>query len=78
MRGYLPQPGQVAQDIQAQLKKNLGINVKINVMESGAFLDAASAGQLPFFMLGWGADYPDQTNFVNYHFGAGANDSFGD
>ncbi len=29
-------------------------------------------------MLGWGADYPDQTNFVGYHFGAGASKQFGD
>lgn len=79
VRGYLPNPGVVATDVQAQLKKNLNIDVKIEVMESGAFLDAASAGQLQgLFLLGWGADYPDQTNFVGYHFGAGANDSFGD
>jgi len=28
-------------------------------------------------LLGWGADYPDQTDFVDYHFGKGASDSFG-
>jgi peptide/nickel transport system substrate-binding protein len=79
VRGYLPNPGIVATDIQAQLKNNLNINVKIEVMESGAFLDAASAGQLQgLHMLGWGADYPDQTNFLGYHFGAGASDQFGD
>jgi peptide/nickel transport system substrate-binding protein len=77
VRGYLPQPGVVAQDIQAQLKENLGINVKINVMESGAFLDAAQKGQLALHMLGWGADYPDQTNFLDYHFGKGASKQFG-
>ena len=44
VRGYLPQPGLVAQDIQAQLKENLGINVKLNVMESTAFIDAANKG----------------------------------
>ena len=44
VRGYLPQPPLVAQDIQAQLKQNLGINVKLNVMESTAFLDAAQQG----------------------------------
>lgn len=76
VRGYLPQPGVVAQDIQAQLA-DVGINVTIEVMESGAFLDAASAGQLGLFMLGWGADYPDATNFLDAHFGQGANDSFG-
>ena len=79
VRGYLPDPNVVAQDIQAQLKENLNITVKIEVMESGAFLDAASAGQLQgIHLLGWGADYPDQTNFLGYHFGAGASDQFGD
>ncbi len=79
VRGYLPNPGTVATDIQAQLKKNLNINVKIGVMESGAYLDAASAGQLQgIYLLGWGADYPDQTDFVGYHFGAGASAQFGD
>lgn len=79
VRGYLPDPNVVAQDVQAQLKENLNITVKIEVMESGAFLDAASAGQLQgIYLLGWGADYPDQTNFLGYHFGAGASDQFGD
>ena len=79
VRGYLPNPGLVATDIQAQLKKNLNIDVKIEVMESGAFLDAASAGQLQgLYLLGWGADYPDQTDFLDYHFGKGASDQFGD
>ncbi len=79
VRGYLPQPGVVAQDIQAQLKENLNIDVTINVMESGAFLEAADAGTLQgLHMLGWGADYPDMTNFLDYHFGAGSSDQFGD
>ena len=77
VRGYLPQPGLVAQDIQAQLKENLGINVKINVMESGAFLDTAKTGALPLHLLGWGADYPDQTNFLDYHFGKTPSQQFG-
>ncbi|MDD2921216.1 MAG: ABC transporter substrate-binding protein [Anaerolineales bacterium] len=79
VRGYLPDPNVVAQDIQAQLKENLNITVNIEVMESGAFLDAADSGQLKgLHMLGWGADYPDQTNFLGYHFGAGASKQFGD
>jgi ABC-type transport system substrate-binding protein len=76
VRGYLPTPGIVAQDIQAQLA-DIGINVTIEVMESGAFLDAATAGELGFHLLGWGADYPDATNFLDYHFGAGSSDQFG-
>ena len=78
VRGYLPDPNVVAQDIQAQLKENLGVTVEIDVMESGAFLDAADSGSLDgLHLLGWGADYPDQTNFVGYHFGAGSSKQFG-
>jgi ABC-type transport system substrate-binding protein len=76
VRGYLPSPGKVAEEIQAQLKE-LGINVTIEVQESGTFLDNASNGKLAIFLLGWGADYPDATNFLDAHFGAGANESFG-
>jgi len=79
VRGYLPQVSLVAQDIQAQLKANLNIDAEIVVMESGAFLDAADSGILDgLHLLGWGADYPDQTNFLDYHFGAGASKQFGD
>jgi peptide/nickel transport system substrate-binding protein len=76
VRGYLPSPGVVAADLQTQLAE-VGIKLNIQVMESGAFLDAAAAGELPIFLLGWGADYPDPTNFLDTHFGIGANDSFG-
>lgn len=79
VRGYLPQVSLVAQDIQAQLKANLNIDAKIEVMESGAYLDAADSGNLDgLHLLGWGADYPDQTNFLDYHFGAGSSKQFGD
>lgn len=78
VRGYLPEPGVVAQDIQAQLAE-IGVEAEIVVMESGTFLDAADAGQLNgFHLLGWGADYPDATNFLDYHFGAGSSKQFGD
>jgi ABC-type transport system substrate-binding protein len=77
VRSYLPSPGIVAQDLQAQLAE-VGINVTIEQMESGAFLDAADAGELSLHLLGWGADYPDATNFLDFHFGAGSSDQFGE
>lgn len=77
VRGYLPQPGIVAQDIQAQLA-DIGINVTIEVMESGTFLDESDLGHLGLYLLGWGADYPDATNFLDVHFGQGATLQFGD
>jgi ABC-type transport system substrate-binding protein len=69
VRGYLPQVGNVAQDIQAQLKANLNIDAELVVMESGAFIEESGAGRLDgMYLLGWGADYPHITNFLNYHF----------
>ena len=77
VRSYLPQVSQVAQDIQAQLLKNLNIKAKIEVMESGAFLDVTSSGKYDgLYLLGWNADYPHITNFLDYHFGS-ANAQFG-
>jgi ABC-type transport system substrate-binding protein len=77
VRAYLPNPGVVAQDIQAQLA-DIGVEVEIVVMESGAFLDASDRGEIDgFHMLGWGADYPDATNFLDYHFGENAAKQFG-
>jgi ABC-type transport system substrate-binding protein len=68
VRGYLSQPGPVANDLAAQLAE-IGIRVNVQAMESTAFIDAATAGELPFYLLGWGADYPDATNFLDFHFG---------
>jgi len=78
VRGYLPDPGIVAQDIQAQLKENLGVTVEIEVMESGAFVDAANSGQLDgMHLFGWSADFPDVVNFLDAHFSVAAYDQFG-
>ena len=77
VRGYLPTPPLVAADIQDQLATNLGITAKVTPMDSGAFITAANKGELNgFYLLGWGADYPDMTNFVDVHFGA-SNPQFG-
>lgn len=77
-RVYLPEPGTVAVDLQNQLMENLNIDAEVVVMESGEFLEASSAGALDgIYLLGWGADYPHPTNFLDYHFGE-ANPQFGD
>jgi len=79
VRGYLPDPPVIATEIANQLKTNLGINATPQLMESGAFLDANAAGTLEgIFLLGWGADYPDATNFLDYHFGSGSGSKFGE
>ena len=78
-RGYLPTPGDVAADIQTQLRENLGINAEIVQMESAEFIQACStAGTCDgIHLLGWTGDYPHVTNFLDFHFAAG-NAQFGE
>lgn len=76
-RGYLPEPGLVAVEFQTQLRENLGIEAEVVVMESGTFIDESTNGRLDgFYLLGWGADYPHVTNFLDFHFSA-ENPQFG-
>jgi ABC-type transport system substrate-binding protein len=76
-RGYLPEPSQVAVELQTQLQENLGITAEVVEMESGEFIAESTAGNLDgFYMLGWGADYPHVTNFLDFHFSA-ENPQFG-
>jgi ABC-type transport system substrate-binding protein len=77
-RGYLPEPSQVAVELQTQLQENLGITAEVVEMESGAFIAESTAGNLDgFYMLGWGGDYPHITNFLDFHFSS-ENPQFGD
>ena len=77
-RGYLPEPGVVAVEFQTQLEENLGITAEVVVMESGEFIDESSNGRLDgLYLLGWGADYPHVTNFLDFHFSK-SNPQFGE
>jgi peptide/nickel transport system substrate-binding protein len=76
-RGYYPTPDKVGQVIQSDLKK-VGIDAEFVTYDWGVYLDKVAAGEGDLFMLGWMADYPDATNFVDVFFGAGADKSFGD
>jgi ABC-type transport system substrate-binding protein len=79
VRGYLPRPGLVAEVIKDQLWDNLKIKLKIKTLEPTAYLEAVDEGSLPgLHLLGWGADYPDITNFLDSNFGATAPEQFGD
>ena len=77
VRSYLPSPTQVATDIQSQLRDNLGVKINLVVEKDDTFLTDESNGKFPLFLLGWGADYPDVTDFLDVHFGTGANSGFG-
>lgn len=52
-----------AQAVQANLK-SIGINIELESMEWGAFIDAAQKGELALFRFGWAADYPIMDNFL--------------
>jgi peptide/nickel transport system substrate-binding protein len=76
-RGYLPLPVDVATDLQQQLEK-INIHVTLDEQESATYIANSNTGSLSgLFLLGWGADYPDVTNFLDYHFGAGCTKAFG-
>ena len=69
-RPYILEPGRVAVEIQTQLAENLGITAEVVEMESGEFIDQSTSGLLDgIHLLGWGADYPHVTNFLDFHFG---------
>lgn len=78
VRPYIPDPPTIAQEVASQLETNLGFDVTIEEQESGTFLDNQQAGTLDgLYLLGWIADFPDTSNFLDFHFGPGTGDKFG-
>ncbi len=55
----------IAQNLQAQWKRNLNINIMLDNQEWKVFLKTLQNNTPPIFRLGWGADYPDPDNFMN-------------
>lgn len=54
---------ELAQAIQADLAE-IGVKVKIDGLESGAFFDALFDGKLEMFIANWTADYPSADSFL--------------
>jgi len=78
VRSYMPQPARVAEQIRVQLRQNLQINASLIPIDSPEFLQAVDEGRLPgLFLLGWGADYADVTNFLDTHFDSQTTRLFG-
>ncbi len=55
----------IAENLQAQWKRNLNINVHLDNMEWKVFLKKVKVDAPGLFRLGWGADFPDPDNFMN-------------
>jgi ABC-type transport system substrate-binding protein len=76
-RGYIPLPAETAADFQAQLE-SINIHATLDEQASAVYIANSNTGKLEgLFLLGWGADYPDITNFLDYHFGSGCTAAFG-
>jgi oligopeptide transport system substrate-binding protein len=55
----------IAENIQAQLKKNLGVEVELKNEEWKVYLNTLKTGPSELFRFGWLADYPDPDNFLS-------------
>jgi len=62
-RPYMPQPGKIAQAIQANLAE-VGIHADIVQWEWGTYLDKVQKGEHPMCLLGWTGDNGDPDNFL--------------
>jgi oligopeptide transport system substrate-binding protein len=55
----------IGENIQAQLKRNLGINVELKTEEWKVLLNTLQVDPPQIFRFGWQADYPDPDNFLS-------------
>ena len=58
-----------AEAIQNMLKKNLGVDVTLEVMPFPQHLERLETGKANFWRTAWVADYPDPENFLNLLYG---------
>ena len=59
---------QIAESIQNMIKE-IGVNMKLNIMQFAQHLDNVDAGRADFYRAGWVGDYPDPENFLNLFYG---------
>jgi peptide/nickel transport system substrate-binding protein len=68
-RGYFPDPKSIAEAMARDLSA-IGVTVKLQTKDWGAYLDDRTKGKLGLYMLGWGSDNGDPDNFIGYFFKA--------
>ena len=54
----------IAENVQAQLKSNLGVNLELKNEEWKVYLSSLKADTPQIFRLGWQSDYPDPDDFL--------------
>ena len=60
-----PENNLIAENLQAQWERNLGVKVVLDNQEWKVYLKRLTTDTPALFRLGWGADYPDPDNFMN-------------
>ena len=61
----------VAQFFQDQLKKNLGVDMEVDYVDSATYQGRFTKSQFQLVFGGWGADWPYPDNWVDEHFSKG-------
>jgi ABC-type oligopeptide transport system substrate-binding subunit len=67
----------IDEGILAQLKANLGIEVKLEGMEATAYFDRLASDVPAFWVLTWAADYPGANDFLGVLLGSGQSNNYG-
>lgn len=67
----------IAENVQAQIKKNLGIDVQIASEEWKVYLSRLRTDTPGIYRLGWLADYPDPSTFMSLMTGYSENNHTG-
>ena len=67
----------VAEKVQEQWQKHLGVIVELQNREWKVFLKELAVSPPPVYRLGWGADFPDPDNFINLFTSYSANNHTG-
>jgi oligopeptide transport system substrate-binding protein len=60
-----PENSLIAENLQAQWKRNLDVEIRLDNQEWKVYLKRLETDPPSLFRLGWGADYPDPDNFMN-------------
>ena len=59
----------LAESIQKMLEENLGVKIKIDVIQFSALIESFLHGRTDFWRTSWVADYPDAHSFLSLFYG---------
>jgi peptide/nickel transport system substrate-binding protein len=59
----------VAIEVQKQLKENLNVNLKLEIIPNSTLAENMIGGKTNFYFTGWGADFPSPENFLALFYG---------